>query len=114
MHVNQDTLGTRPKCLKAAEEALRAGQSCVIGTLVILHALGRGYEPSMPDNTNRDTATRKYYVDLARKVGAGARCFLFEGSMELAWHNNLYRAYNQPPSMNGAQVRTRHAYTVPH
>jgi len=41
-------------------------------------------------------------VDLAKKVGARARCFFFEGSMDLAWHNNLYRAYNQAPS-NGAQ-----------
>ncbi|KAF9239632.1 HAD-like domain-containing protein [Melanogaster broomeanus] len=83
-HVNQDTLGTRAKCVKAAEEALRAGKSCVI------------------DNTNRDVATRKFYVDLAKTVGVPARCFLFTGSMELAWHNNLYRAYNQPSS-NGSQ-----------
>ncbi|KAF8136117.1 PNK3P-domain-containing protein [Boletus edulis] len=80
VHVNQDTLGTRPKCLKAAEEALKAGKSCVI------------------DNTNRDAPTRKLYIDLAKKVGVTARCFLFEGSMDLAWHNNLYRAYNQPSS----------------
>lgn len=33
VHVNQDTLGTRQKCLKAAEEALVAPKSCVIGTL---------------------------------------------------------------------------------
>ncbi|KAG8217343.1 polynucleotide kinase 3 phosphatase-domain-containing protein [Butyriboletus roseoflavus] len=86
VHVNQDTLGTRPKCLKAAEEALKAGKSCVI------------------DNTNRDTATRKFYVDLTKKVGARTRCFLFEGSMDLAWHNNLYRAYNQRQS-DGTQPR---------
>ncbi|KAI9569087.1 polynucleotide kinase 3 phosphatase-domain-containing protein [Boletus coccyginus] len=84
VHVNQDTLGTRQKCLKAAEEALVASKSCVI------------------DNTNRSTVTRKCYVDLAKKVGVRVRCFVFEGSIELAWHNNLYRAYNQPPS-NGTQ-----------
>jgi bifunctional polynucleotide phosphatase/kinase len=33
VHVNQDTLGSRPKCVKAAEGALTAGKSCVIGTL---------------------------------------------------------------------------------
>lgn len=33
VHVNQDTLGSRPKCVKAAEEALVAGRSCVIGPL---------------------------------------------------------------------------------
>jgi bifunctional polynucleotide phosphatase/kinase len=31
VHVNQDTLGSRAKCVKAAEEALGAGKSCVIG-----------------------------------------------------------------------------------
>jgi hypothetical protein len=31
VHVNQDTLGSRPKCIRAAEEALGAGKSCVIG-----------------------------------------------------------------------------------
>ncbi|KIL00645.1 hypothetical protein PAXRUDRAFT_29641 [Paxillus rubicundulus Ve08.2h10] len=80
IHINQDTLRTRAKCVKAAEEALRTRKSCVI------------------DNTNRDIATRKLYVNLAKKVGVTARCFLFTGSMDLAWHNNLYRAYNQPPS----------------
>ena len=31
VQVNQDTLGSRPKCVRAAEEALGAGKSCVIG-----------------------------------------------------------------------------------
>jgi len=74
-HVNQDTLGSRGKCVKAAEQALSAGKSCVV------------------DNTNRDVRTRKYYIDLARRLGAPVRCCLFSGSIELAWHNNLYRAY---------------------
>lgn len=30
-HISQDVLGTRPKCVKAAEEALAGGKSCVIG-----------------------------------------------------------------------------------
>lgn len=32
-HVNQDTLGSRPKCIKAAEQHLKSGESCVIGTV---------------------------------------------------------------------------------
>lgn len=48
------------------------------------------------DNTNRDVATRKHYLDLAKRHGVVARCFLFAGPMELAWHNNLYRAYVEP------------------
>lgn len=77
--VNQDTLGTRSKCVAAVEQALEQGLSCVI------------------DNTNRDAPTRKHYVDVARKFKVPARCFIFTGSMELAWHNNLYRAFNLPP-----------------
>ncbi|KAI0288305.1 polynucleotide kinase 3 phosphatase-domain-containing protein [Russula brevipes] len=81
VHVNQDTLGSRPKCVKAAEEALTAGRSCVI------------------DNTNRDVQTRKHYLDLAKRLQVPARCFVFQGSIELAWHNNLYRAYARPASV---------------
>jgi bifunctional polynucleotide phosphatase/kinase len=35
VHVNQDTLKTRLKCIKAAEQALESGQNCVIGQLLI-------------------------------------------------------------------------------
>jgi bifunctional polynucleotide phosphatase/kinase len=30
-HINQDTLGSRPKCVKATEAALKASNSCVVG-----------------------------------------------------------------------------------
>ncbi|EIM90535.1 PNK3P-domain-containing protein [Stereum hirsutum FP-91666 SS1] len=80
VHVNQDTLKTRDKCVKAVQEALSAGKSCVV------------------DNTNRDVMTRKFYVDIAKKYKVPIRCFHFEGSQGLAWHNNLYRAFNRPPS----------------
>ncbi|KIM57653.1 hypothetical protein SCLCIDRAFT_1219345 [Scleroderma citrinum Foug A] len=79
-HINQDTLSSRQKCVKATEEALKAGKSVVV------------------DNTNRDVATRKCYLDLAKKHKVRARCFCFSGSMDLAWHNNLYRAYIKPAS----------------
>lgn len=77
-HINQDTLGSRSKCMKAAEVALKAGTSCVV------------------DNTNRDIATRKHYLDFAKKFQIPVRCIEFVGSMDLAWHNNLYRAYVHP------------------
>lgn len=32
------------------------------------------------------------------------RCFVFTGSIELAWHNNLYRAFNLPPSVVANEV----------
>ncbi|KAF8078204.1 polynucleotide kinase 3 phosphatase-domain-containing protein, partial [Lyophyllum atratum] len=81
IHINQDTLRTRDKCVKEMQKALQDGKSCVI------------------DNTNRNAATRKYYIDIARQLKIQARCFLFTGSIELAWHNNLYRTYNLPPSI---------------
>ncbi|KAJ7086588.1 polynucleotide kinase 3 phosphatase-domain-containing protein [Mycena crocata] len=81
VHINQDTLKTRDKCVKAVQEALAAGKKCVV------------------DNTNRDAFTRKYYIDAATKLGVPVRCMLFTGSLELAWHNNLYRAYGRPSSV---------------
>ncbi|RPD65808.1 PNK3P-domain-containing protein [Lentinus tigrinus ALCF2SS1-7] len=84
-HVNQDTLKTRDKCVKATAEALQNGQNVVV------------------DNTNRDVQTRKYYVDLAKKQGVPIRCVYFTGSLELAWHNNLYRAFNLPASLTVSQ-----------
>lgn len=30
-HINQDTLKTREKCVKAVREALKRGESCVVG-----------------------------------------------------------------------------------
>ncbi|KAF9567654.1 PNK3P-domain-containing protein [Agrocybe pediades] len=81
VHINQDTLKTREKCVKAVEEALKAGKSCVV------------------DNTNPSLQVRSLYVDVAKANKAPARCFLFTGSLELAWHNNLYRAYNLPPTV---------------
>jgi len=78
VHVNQDILKTRDKCIKAAQKAILDGQNCVI------------------DNTNRDITTRRFYIDLARELKASIRCIHFLGSLELAWHNNLHRAFNMP------------------
>ncbi|TFY68068.1 hypothetical protein EVJ58_g1248 [Rhodofomes roseus] len=80
VHVNQDTLRTRDKCVKAVREAVQEGNSCVV------------------DNTNRNAETRRHYVELAKQLSVPIRCIVFEGSLELAWHNNLYRAFNLPPS----------------
>ncbi|KAH9830982.1 PNK3P-domain-containing protein [Rhodofomes roseus] len=80
VHVNQDTLRTRDKCVKAVREAVQEGNSCVV------------------DNTNRNAETRRHYVELSKQLSVPIRCIVFEGSLELAWHNNLYRAFNLPPS----------------
>ncbi|KAF9532384.1 polynucleotide kinase 3 phosphatase-domain-containing protein [Crepidotus variabilis] len=80
VHINQDTLKTREKCVKAVEAAIKERKSCVI------------------DNTNRNAVTRKYYIDACKAQKVPIRCFLFADSIELAWHNNLYRAFNLPAS----------------
>ncbi|KAG2020586.1 polynucleotide kinase 3'-phosphatase [Coprinopsis cinerea AmutBmut pab1-1] len=74
-HINQDTLKTRAKCVAAVLDAISRKESCVI------------------DNTNRDVATRKHYIDVAKKHKIPIRCFHFTAPVELAWHNNLYRAF---------------------
>ncbi|THH08615.1 hypothetical protein EW145_g2580 [Phellinidium pouzarii] len=43
------------------------------------------------DNTNKDKKTRQYYLTLAKSLGVPIR-----SSVELAWHNNLYRALCLP------------------
>ncbi|KAF9001999.1 polynucleotide kinase 3 phosphatase-domain-containing protein [Cyathus striatus] len=85
-HINQDLLKTRDKCVKAVHDALVKGRSCVI------------------DNTNRNAMTRKLYIDAAKKYDVPVRCFLFSGSIELAWHNNLYRAFNLPASVRNCEA----------
>ncbi|OBZ75300.1 Bifunctional polynucleotide phosphatase/kinase [Grifola frondosa] len=87
VHVNQDTLRTRDKCVKVAEQAVGEGKSCVV------------------DNTNRNADTRKHYIALAQKLGVPIRCILFEGSIDLAWHNNLYRAFNLPPALAAVEPK---------
>jgi bifunctional polynucleotide phosphatase/kinase len=75
---------------------------------------------TLADNTNRDIQTRRRYIEAAKKLNVPVRCvhndilriakqtkprcFLFTGTMELAWHNNLYRAYNLPPSVAAREV----------
>ncbi|KAF9580496.1 hypothetical protein BGW38_002841, partial [Lunasporangiospora selenospora] len=76
-YVNQDTLKTKDKCLKAAEESLKNSKSVVI------------------DNTNADKATRAPYIALAKKYNIPVRCFLFMVDKHLAVHNNYFRAFHR-------------------
>jgi len=75
LHINQDTLGTQPKCIKAVDAALKNGTSCVV------------------DNTNMTTEYRKKYIDIGKKYGAHIRCIIFTTSMEQSIHNNIFRNY---------------------
>ncbi|WWD20754.1 polynucleotide kinase 3'-phosphatase [Kwoniella shandongensis] len=79
-HVNQDLLGTRYKCLRVAEGLLREGKAVVI------------------DNTNRNRDTRAHWINLASKLKVPVRVFHFLCPLELAKHNNMYRACYAPPN----------------
>lgn len=79
VHVNQDTLKTRPKCIKVVDESISAGKSCVVGAASCSTCVPRPERLTrrvLTDNTNRDVATRKYYVDVAKKRGVAIRCAL--------------------------------------
>jgi hypothetical protein len=45
------------------------------------------------DNTNRNTNTRRLYVQVAREFKVPIRCFFFTATFQLARHNNAYRAW---------------------
>ncbi|KDQ18126.1 hypothetical protein BOTBODRAFT_104942 [Botryobasidium botryosum FD-172 SS1] len=85
VQVNQDKLKTKPACLKAVTEVLKKKGCCVV------------------DNTNRDNKTRKDYVSLAKKYRVPIRCVWFDVSKELAFHNNIYRAFCLAPSTQSAE-----------
>ncbi|TKY86240.1 hypothetical protein EX895_005065 [Sporisorium graminicola] len=77
-HVNQDTLGSRDKCLRVVADTIASHQSCVV------------------DNTNRDRKTRKLYIDLAQKLGVTIRCIYFDVPKHVCVHNNHFRAHHGP------------------
>ncbi|WWC92336.1 polynucleotide kinase 3'-phosphatase [Kwoniella dendrophila CBS 6074] len=77
-HINQDLLGTRDKCLRIAETFLGEGTKVVI------------------DNTNRNKETRAYWIRLAMRMKIPIRLFHFLCPLELAKHNNVYRACYGP------------------
>lgn len=74
VHINQDTLKTSQKCAKVLQEAIKDGKSCVIGAfasyfsyescVLTLHFL---------DNTNRNAATRKAYLDICKANNVKSR-----------------------------------------
>ncbi len=74
--INQDTLKTVPRCVKATKEALDNGKSAII------------------DNTNRDVKVRKNYIDIAKKYKCPVRCIWVDIAKEESFHLNAYRGAN--------------------
>ncbi|CAD6573099.1 MAG: hypothetical protein TREMPRED_000722 [Tremellales sp. Tagirdzhanova-0007] len=84
-HVNQDMLRSREKCLAVAEELLVSGRSAVVGKFSCSH------------NTNRNRETRAHWIRLAARLNVPIRLFHFLCPIELAKHNNMYRACYASP-----------------
>ncbi|KAI8054119.1 polynucleotide kinase 3 phosphatase-domain-containing protein [Syncephalis plumigaleata] len=78
VHINQDILHTKQKCIATTKLALQEGKSVVI------------------DNTNASADARRDYIKLARDHDAKVRCFYFNADVALARHNNIYRAVTEP------------------
>lgn len=70
VHVNNDTLKTKEKCMKVCKEALMGGKSVVI------------------DNQNHTAEVRNRYISIAKELGVPVRAFLFDTSKEVCMHNN--------------------------
>ncbi|KAF8744476.1 PNK3P protein, partial [Rhizoctonia solani] len=95
VHINQDTLKDKKRCAKEAERVVSEGGRCVI------------------DNTNRDKATRAEYIGIAKRLKCPVRCVWFDVAPELAWHNNMYRAFHQRvPDVGSSTVLETSAATV--
>ncbi|CAE6521908.1 unnamed protein product [Rhizoctonia solani] len=87
VHINQDTLKDKKKCVKETEKVISEGGRCVV------------------DNTNRDKATRAEYIQVAKRLKCPVRCVWFDIPPELAWHNNMYRAFHERvPHVESATV----------
>lgn len=77
-YVNRDTLGSWQKCTAAVQQYLNKEKSVVI------------------DNTNPDPASRKRYIEVAKKCNVPVRCFVMTTSVEHAKHNNKFRELTDP------------------
>jgi len=77
-HIDESIVKTRSKYLPMVEKSIKSGVSCVVET------------------TNCTKKHRKLLLDLAQTLSCPIRCFAFQTSYELAWHNNLYRALGKP------------------
>ncbi|KAI9493014.1 polynucleotide kinase 3 phosphatase-domain-containing protein [Zychaea mexicana] len=84
-YVNQDTLKTRDRCMKACQQALSEGKSAII------------------DNTNPEASTRANYIRIAKNAGVPARCFYFQADEHLARHNNYFRAMHTRAGEEGVK-----------
>jgi len=92
--VSQDALGTRGRCEAAARRTLAAALTWAAAHRDPPPPAGPpppGSRGVIVDNTNRDRAARKRWVDLAREFGLEAVCVYFPLPRPLALHLNAMR-----------------------
>ncbi|KAK4222388.1 putative bifunctional polynucleotide phosphatase/kinase [Podospora fimiseda] len=90
MRINQDTLKTRAKCLKAAEDLLKGEEkTCHLAI----------------DATNPDADTRAEWVQLAKKHKVPIRCIWFKTPLELCAHNDAVRGLNKNHAGHNPEMR---------
>jgi bifunctional polynucleotide phosphatase/kinase len=75
--INQDTLKTKPKCIKMTKELLNQSKSIII------------------DRTNPSKEDRKIWIDLGKKYNYKIKIIELMTSRELSKHNNYYRNLTQ-------------------
>ncbi|KAK0712391.1 polynucleotide kinase 3 phosphatase-domain-containing protein [Lasiosphaeria miniovina] len=90
--VNQDILKSRDKCLKAAADSLKDGESVVI------------------DSTNPDPDTRAQWVELAIKMRVPIRCIWFRTPLQVCEHNDAVRHLNKELNPESRQSLPRLAF----
>ncbi|KAL3274287.1 hypothetical protein HHI36_015692 [Cryptolaemus montrouzieri] len=73
VHINRDSLKSWEKCVLMLEQCIGKKKNAVI------------------DNTNPDKASRKKYIDIAKKHGVQCRCLVMSTSFEHCKHNNKFR-----------------------
>lgn len=91
--VNQDTLKTREKCLKAAAEYLGANKSVVVGTLSVMIFHSSEILTIFIDATNPGIDTRKHWIELAKKSAIPIRCVYLTAPLHICQHNDAVRAF---------------------
>ena len=75
--VNNDTLKSKERCLKAMRASLESNKSCVI------------------DNTNPTVAVRTPYIKIAEEFNVPVRCFIFKMEKDMAFHLDTLRRVNK-------------------
>ncbi|XP_044759088.1 uncharacterized protein F21D5.5 [Coccinella septempunctata] len=73
VHINRDTLKSWEKCVLMLEQCISKGKNAVV------------------DNTHPDKASRKKYIDIAKKHNVQCRCFVMSTTFEHCRHNNKFR-----------------------